>query len=698
MLQRNRGPRIDGLKQIARYCGWDSTTTVKKYYDEHHLPLRTLGSSAKPRYWAWSGELDAWIEGQSGASEEVAPLSTAKSSTAAGRRKQPRTSLLLASAATVGGLIGALAIAVAGYKDRAIAERYPAPPRQSDLGSSAPGDQGPTERELPTLIDREAGGLSVRIGEEILWEHNLLGSTTTSFLRLGPNERPLLAGVIATDVDRNLDFARLLLLDPWTKDERLPSVPLEPAAPPFPEYSTRFGVRQLNVLDLDDDGIDELLLTFHHSPNWPGYTMLYEPARGRLRMVYSSTGHHTLVGLQDLDGNGQVELLFEGPNNLMGWRSGLAAVRLSPWLDDGAMSTLSAGSPNRDFRLGANNTLVWYTVGSHRGCANADPCIEIDASTRTIRGVAGVDRGRILDFDGFDLNVPSRPREERIAARDRVYALVRESDRMVQRDQAHLAPDLVREALNLAQSTGLPKLASWLRFLEIRALALAGRDSEVRERVASWPQAASSEYPDSFEIALAFHTAGFAADAATWYERGLQEGSTEFGSGRPAWEYLRGLVLSLVDAGRFQDARERLVTYADIMYDYEYGLAEYVDWRDGIEVPTARAAQVALAVPDYPRYWALEFLAAGPTPDFDLLLERVRREFTTNSEARPLLQSLEGQILACLGENGKARELQRKAVGAARIAGRFNAIVRSHVALIEQRMADASVACPLQRR
>ncbi|REJ85134.1 MAG: VCBS repeat-containing protein [Acidobacteria bacterium] len=696
----DQGRRIDGLKQIARYCGWDSVTTAKKYFAEENLPLRTLGSAKKPRYFAWSAELDAWLEERSRPEEAdygaddgaeggaaVAGLEGVgqKSLTAPGQGAplRDRASRPAARGSVLWARWPWLWIPVAGSLI-AVAVVIGARLRVA-------GD------ELPRILGDAERGLEARRGDEVLWIDEGLDPRRVTYARVTPEGPGTLVALDEAVPGSSAETPRLRFLDPETGGEVRPPANLAQGHFFFPEYTQDY-LGTLQAVDIDGDGVDEIVARFNHHPNWPSYSVLYEPSANRSRVAFASTGHHSLVAAQDLDGDGRAELLFEGPNNLMGWRSGLAAVRLTPWMDDGGVAVSEAGSPNRDYGLAARDSLLWYALGWGRGCLSEMPCVEIDQQSRSIEIVAGSRAGTVLDFDGFDRSVGSKlSREERIEARDRIYELVRESDRMIERGRADLAPAKVREAVEFAAQAGMPQLLEWVRHLEVRALALAGRADEARraaDAVAS-ELAQASEGFEVFELAKAFHVAGMWREAAVWYERGLGEYSTGLGFGRPHWEYLRGLVLVLVDLGEIRRARDSLAAYKDYVAnsDYAVGLRAYVDWHEGVSVDDETVALLRAGVPDYLRYWGLEILAAqSPAGESEQILEAVLLELERNSEARQMLRSLEAELLFELGHVEQARLLHREVVVAAVPLARSNAVVRSHLALMSRRAEAAGAS------
>ncbi len=670
----NSRARIEGLKQIARYCGWDSRTTVKKYLREGGLPLHTIGSKIKPRYYAWPDELDAWMQAQDeGRSSILAPSSKSDCPHSSKLQLPSKPEALHSGwsrALTRWKLLVALSAIVLVTAIGVIALRTDS-----------------TEDGSSNSKQSADGSISVSRDRPWLWSDHELDPERMVLATITSKGKLAAVGLL-TSARSHVATPELVFFEPNTGAPMQPARLLFEADKLFRSYSNQYTGR-LQAIDFDTDGVHELLATFRHTPNWPAYSVLYEPLRNRVSMLYASTGHHDFVGSLDLDRDGSPDLLlFEGQNNLMGWRSGLAATWLKPRLHELGLSAGGAGSPNYDFGPAASGGLAWYALGQPIGCRAGGRCLSIDEQARTITIIAGNDTGKVIDFDGLDMSQASDlPREQRLAARNSAYELARDANRYAERGAFALCVAPIQQAIELVVAAGFPNLLDWLRHLEVRMLALAGRTSEAREHAAAIRSDNLGKYRHAFEIAAAFHVAGNFEEAATWYQRGLMSDSTESTKSRPAWELLRGLALTRVDLGHFDQALSDIASASRQIGigQYEVALRAYVLWRAGINQSDEVARQLASGGPDYIRYWGLELLQANGLILATDLLEMVRQEQGSNSEARPMLRSLEAELLARTGESGKARLVALEALAAAQRESRFNPVVRSHLELIDVR-------------
>lgn len=168
--------------------------------------------------------------------------------------------------------------------------------------------------------------------------------------------------------DRELDhLLDLEFLDPQTGEsvDRIRLLGL--GADYFPGFSRTYGPI-LSAVDLDGDGGDEIVVVFNHTPYWPTFAELVEPAMRRVRTVLIASGHHMFRAAQDLDGDGRAELLFAGINNRLGWRTGVAAVRVEPWI--GERWPPIDSTPRRPARSTGSNA---WTCGPACSGTRSDP-------------------------------------------------------------------------------------------------------------------------------------------------------------------------------------------------------------------------------------------------------------------------------------------------------------------------------------
>ncbi|HNZ96211.1 MAG TPA: serine/threonine-protein kinase [Thermoanaerobaculia bacterium] len=173
-----------------------------------------------------------------------------------------------------------------------------------------------------------------RAGRE-LWRLPEVAATVArnaTLAHLVPGELPRLVAILHRNHDNRPESTlRLTALDPAT-GAVVDRIDLRAGRfdTPFPGYAMRYVPNPIVASDLDRDGIDELLISYHHVRSWPAFTILYEPRYRRSRVVYRSAGHERFAAAHDLDGDGHPELLFTGINSLLGSYPVATAVRLFP--------------------------------------------------------------------------------------------------------------------------------------------------------------------------------------------------------------------------------------------------------------------------------------------------------------------------------------------------------------------------------
>jgi tetratricopeptide (TPR) repeat protein len=527
---------------------------------------------------------------------------------------------------------------------------------------------------------------------EVLWERETVVSGFET-ARVDRSGEPRVVGIFLRDQELRPENTRVLhVVDPASGQD-LDRVTLPSRAAAFPAFADRFAP-ELQVVDLDGDGIDEILVSYQHRPYWPSYTVLYEPALRRSRVVFTGSGHHRPVGFRDLDGDGRPELVFQGINDRMGYQGAVAAVALVPWVGEASgVVRQSASSPDREVTFFAKEALLWYALLPRICLSWKEACLRTDDEGRRLvfRGTDGrwdVD----LTFAGFDPAVRSAIAPmERQERRRRAYDLLREARRL---DRAGLPDDALpalAQAGRLAEEVGDPRLAAWIGQVEAIALVHAGRLAEADRRFAGLRQTAESEADLPYEAGHAFHVAGDLGRAEAWYRRGL-EGQTGIVYGRPRYELLEGLVLALGEQGEWARARSEVSRYTEVYPadDVRY-LSWFVQWRCGDGEGAERILTLPLNSPDLYGYWSLESrMQAGEDPA--ALLRAVREERTRVSESGPLLRGLEGRLLARLGRTDEALEVLRQALQEAQEAAVESPAVRVHLPLMARRLREVASA------
>lgn len=676
---RNPKDRIFGLQAIANYCDL-SIPTVKKYEQKYGLPLYKQGSKDKPRYYAWPDELDEWI-----ARGQFSIETTESTTRPPTQRRQgsPKLRLRYVALLTAAALLIGLLPLLRGW-----VARSPSEPRAP--ATTEPRDP-PANLDVGITFRSRDQRLEVMRGEQLLWARPELEPARIAKARLTQGGPPV---AVALTVPRTADPRvppMLLFLSLESGIEERQPRRLLSGSNRFPHYSNTWEGR-LDAIDLNGDGIDEIIASFKHAPNWPSYSVVYAPLEDLVYLAYVSSGHHGLVATVDLDDDGQDELLFEGQNNFIGWRSGVAAVRLVPRLDEpsGNSAMSQATSPNLDPRWKGVDGLVWHWLGSPTGCTGSLRCIEVDRELRHLRIRSGSDAGVVLDFHGLPIHLQVDSPPEQLAERRRLaYKQARTASMALQSGEAEIPRVATRKAIVLLEDTGLENELDWFRHLEIRAVALAGDLQLTLDLARNAEQQSESRSAHLFEVALALHLGGFAEEAAHWYRRGLDEGAVSRAHVRPQWEFLRGLILSLHDAGLPDSALDAVSEYERRVSPKMAGkLHSLARWRASCPISRETALAMTSDVEDYVRYWGFEILSRHEYLAPDDLLQRIERELPFNSEASSLLRSLDAWISAKHNGDAEAPRRARDALARARAEAYSNAVVKSHLGLLEERLGS----------
>jgi len=525
---------------------------------------------------------------------------------------------------------------------------------------------------------------------------------TRNFLpvRTTPGGPLRIAAVLAEDSDHTYPASRTLsLLDPLTGAVRETEV--FPSAETFgfpPELADRYGA-SLWVRDLDGDGADELLVTFVHHPFYPSYTALYEPRWQRSRILFLASGHHLPAAAADLDGDGRAEVLLAGFANRLGWQTGLAALRIEPWVADNRAEdpALPPGeTPDRASRANteAHNALLWYALGPVGSLAFDDPeRVTVDPSSRRIALRLGTGERLELGFDGFPAGTgaPALPPAEREATRREAWQAVREAERLMTAGFPAEGAALGSRGVAAAETAGDPRLALWARRIEARCLARAGRPEESDPRFEAL-LTAGGEVEVAFEAGRSHLLAGDPRRAAGWFRRAFATGG-EVGRSRNRYEILEGLLFSLVELGEIEDAEVELARIARGQIDMEKTIPIYrgfLRWWRG-RAPEITEIEAQHRVLPHFLYWELEFrLAHGEEPRTLLANLPAIREAPAGTEA--LLLSLESELRARLGEREEALALARDAAARAAVDGERDLVVRVHRPLLARRLAALEAA------
>lgn len=545
----------------------------------------------------------------------------------------------------------------------------------------------PPKAEFSHLVSLGEGIAAVgRRGEE-LWR--LTGVEPDSankwvLARIKPDGPRLLALVpIQPGRWSQEDVSTLTFLDPETgkvvKRAKLPS-----AANSFPNDPPRFAVASLKTLDLFHDGTDEVIVSYHHIPEAPSYTVLYAPRLNQARIVYYARGGQEFAGAADLDGDGNPELLFVGIDNGWNWVNAVAAVKLDPESVKEGDSLPTPAAPDVMDEPFQERLLLWYAVVP-RGQLEDPHRLTIDEKRRelTIHYASG--KTWSLDFNGFAPATSGADLPGRQEARRETYEHFGEAERLRKVGQFDLAMSEAKASLDSARRVRETWLSEYGERLQAKILAAEGKIPEAESLFSSLVERAEDAPEVAYDAAVAFQLAGDLPRAAGWYEKGIGRGSA-MGAGKSKHEFLKGEVLALVEERRYDEALVAVERFGEAyppFRDHLWLYREYIRWRAG-ERPEARPSKVFPNSTDLYRYWELEFEFAGGGKAQEML-PRVERFLAEQPETRAEALSLRAELLARLGRGQDASEAAQTALELVRSEAPRSIIARGHAALVEAR-------------
>jgi serine/threonine protein kinase/tetratricopeptide (TPR) repeat protein len=459
---------------------------------------------------------------------------------------------------------------------------------------------------------------------------------------------------------------------------------LPSAAANFPDLTPVYAVDSIISVDLNHDGGNEVLITMTHWPEWPSYTVIYEPRSERARVVFAASGHHRYAASRDLDGDGHDEVLFYGINNAYGWYNAAAAVRIIPSVESAFDDNpIIAATPDAQQTASTEEAMLWYTL-LPKGFISDRARFRLGTNSFAIPYA----KSKLsLGLDGVLTALPDR-RVERRAARERAYRLGREADRLAESGAFDQALERLATAIDQGREAGEPVL---VEALELRRASLLARSGRIAEAQTSFMRIRhQSPAPSDVDLAAAraLHLSGDVAKAIPWYERGLA-GAPPHGEGSSVHEFLQGLVLALSDQHRWKEAEEWVDRFhlarAQPRSDWTSLYREYVRWRSG-RVPYFADIHTPQSPIDVIRYWYLEFDYARGTRAADLL-SRFDPDLERHSQVRSMVLSLKAELTAAVGRPDDARDLITRAMDLAQADRRRSTAVASHYDLVAQRHA-----------
>jgi tetratricopeptide (TPR) repeat protein len=500
--------------------------------------------------------------------------------------------------------------------------------------------------------------------------------------RITPGGSRLIAVVLARPGEWSPEaISTLSFIDPASgevvKEANLPS-----GADHFPNDPPRFSFASAKTVDLDRDGVDEVIVNYSHVPEAPFYAVLYAPRYDQARIVFYSRGGQDFQGAADLDGDGIQELLFAGVNNGWNWVNAVAAVRLDPRSLTQGDRLATPAAPDAMATPAHGRSLLWYATVP-RGHLEA-PSLTIDEERRelTVRYLSG--KTWTLGFDGFPPGGSEQDRAARQSARRAAYERLWEAERLRRAGMFDLAMSEAEAARDAARRARETWLGQYAERLEAKLLVAQGKSAEAEARFASLAERAEDAPEVAYDAAVAFHLHGDLPKAVAWYERGTGRGSA-IGAGKSKHEFLKGEVLALVEEKRYPEALEALDRF-NAIYSWQsstWTYREYVRWRAG-ERPEMDPRGVPRNSTDLERYWGLEFeFAGGGEPEE--ILRRVDLFLAERPETRAEALSLRAELLARLGRMREAREASQSALELVRGERGYSIIARGHADLLAER-------------
>ena len=555
----------------------------------------------------------------------------------------------------------------------------------------APGWPRLGARPAPRLeLDGDFGLKAVDPSGRVLWRRSDVRSNATATLVRTDDGRGLRVAAVVEPARHALldDETRAVsLLDPWSggllERHRLPSGSIY-----FPGFSETFLSARVSAVDLEGDGNDEVLVDVVHVPYYPSYSALLDLGTGTTRLAFASSGHARFAGAVDLDGDGRRELVFMGPNNRMGWKSAVAAVRVPP-LPARGTDTLSerllATSPDFAPRGAAGGGLLWYALGEPtKDVFQREVSFDPASRLLTIGSGAG---GRVLTAEGFlpgshGAGTPS----ERQAARLRAFSLLRDASQREVTGFPLEALALAGNAVAEARAAGDDSLSEWCARVRGRLAIAAGRRAEGGKELAALAESSDTGATIAWELARALHLAGETRGSVRWYRWGLSR-IQDGGVGRSPYELLEGLLFVLVEEERWEEA-ERAVDQFDVAFLQTAAATTYrgfLAWRRGSPgSPFDRDA--TKGANDLVRYWALEIRLASGEP-LDALARDLEAERRAASDSQTLLLSLSSEIEARRGDLASALEQASRAFREVKAARARHPWARAHSGLLADRLA-----------
>ena len=516
----------------------------------------------------------------------------------------------------------------------------------------------------------------------VLWT---LSDTRASFAwgPFGPDREERVVSVPLSALPRDTPGGRTLAFHEPGTGRTLESLelPLSPSHFTALGFGETYGA-EIRTLDVDGSGQDELLITLVHQPYWPSYTVLYEPDRRRMRVIFIASGHHRPVGLMDSDEDGHNEILFSGYANRMGWHMALGLVDVIPYpgVEGRALTPMGpAETPDLDVSDTAKDKLRWYQLLPSGLCVSSG-CVEIDEVGRAIRVRRRAGDGHeTLSWTGF-IGPPPSSIDSRQDSRRSAYDALRRAQQLLKVGAAKSSlMTAFEDALSSARNAGDRVLSEWVERDKANALVQLGSLDEADAIIRRVLENSDNPYEVAFGMGQNLHLADRLEQANAWYEMGLSFGPLE-AAGRGKYEFLLGRVFALVELERWVEVEKVIAEFNESYVQSAHHtpcLKGFVSWyRDG-SFTDEDCRPGAPQVLDAYRYWLLEaeLERVGPREE---LRRRARTEAEKASDGRLLFLALEAYIRALMSD-AKATEDLRLVLEELESERRRSTLARVHV-------------------
>lgn len=465
------------------------------------------------------------------------------------------------------------------------------------------------------------------------------------------------------------------------------------------EMPHQFSSSEIEAVDLDGDGVEEVLFGVQHASTWPWLGFLWEPRVDRIRIVAVGAGHMGLGGVHDLDGDGTAELIYTGFNSVLGRYPSVLVHRMTVGVNQSQNLAGSSIGPTfapglgqwiRGPSLAERNGLMWSRLlprGAIRYQNQSNqPWVRADPTARLLHVGYDERESVTLAFDGSSPSDPLGAAEAR-SARFEVLSHI-ENSRLLAGVQswpgALAAVARARAAAALVADPVLVELcAREHASILVGAGDLAAAEELFRD-LATDPEATDEI---AYSAAYAYHLAGELDRAADWYRLGIgSPGHLRPGS-RQRMYLLEGLVLLLAERGQWEEATTMAQRFGlahsetKSRADLVGAWATFHGGTNNFEVPLAPPSPKEL---DSLRIFALELMAAsGGTPED--LLRLAEDTISTSYEAKGAARIIRAELLAKAGSTNESREEAGRALAELRELAPVNAVARGFLAVMQPR-------------